>query len=103
MREISLAQKPEKLPKEAVASVPKETYPSFSIYDKAPEELMKYDIGKEFTAKVTLNSKKVTEGDKKLNTIGFEVLSIIMDTKETQDEKIKRMSSEAINKQRKLK
>jgi len=79
MKEISLKKPVEKLEKSSIAESPRESYPSFTIYDKAPEELMKFEMGQEFTAKIKMSSKETHEGSKTRQSIGFDVLSVMVD------------------------
>lgn len=81
MKEISLKKPADKTKNPEVASLPKEIYPSFSIWDKAPEELMKLEIGAELTAKIKLSSKENHEGTNTRKGVGFDVISVIMDEK----------------------
>ena len=84
MKEISLKKPAEKLGKsEMVISAPRDSYPSFSIYDKAPEELMKCEMGCEMTAKIKLTSKDMHEGPNSRKSVGFDVISVMMDDKAT--------------------
>jgi len=81
MKEISLKRPVEKTGKpEAIAS-PRDSYPSFSIYDKAPEELMKCEMGHEMTAKIRLTSKDMHEGPNSRKSVGFDVISVMMNDK----------------------
>jgi hypothetical protein len=63
----------------APMEMPKELYPSFNIYEDTPEALMKLNIGKEVTAKIKVTSKEVHEGSNRRQSIGFDVLSVIID------------------------
>ena len=63
----------------APSDLPKEMYPSFSIYEDVPEGLMKFDIGKEVMAKIKVTSKEIHEGRNKRQSIGFDVLSVIVE------------------------
>ena len=82
MKEIDLGMKPEKLGTEVSPSKePKESYPSFSIYDKAPAELMKCDLGCEMTAKIKVTSKTMHSGKGQRDSIGFDVMSVMMNDK----------------------
>jgi len=92
MKEISVKKPAEKLSKEAtIAGVPapKDSYPSFSIYDNAPDELMKISMGKEVMAKIRKSSEDTHKGDKSRNTCGFEVLSIMIKDEEKMKEVLK--------------
>ena len=60
---------------------PRDSYPSFSIYDKAPEELMKCEMGCEMTAKIKLTSKDKHEGPNARTSVGFDVMSVMLDEK----------------------
>jgi hypothetical protein len=81
MKEISLKRPAEKASKEVSAPSPRDNYPSFSIYDKAPEELMKCDMGCEMTAKIKLTSKDMHEGPNSRKSVGFDVISVMMNDK----------------------
>ena len=81
MKEISLKRPVEKNTKEMAISAPKDNYPSFSVYEKAPEELMKCDMGCELTAKIKLTSKDNHEGQNSRKSVGFDVLSITINDK----------------------
>ncbi len=81
MKEISLKKPAEKPSKETLAPMPKESYPSFNIYDKAPEELMKLEMGTELTAKIKMSSKETHEGSNTRESVGFDVLSVMIDEK----------------------
>ncbi len=86
MKEISLKKPAEKNKGTmAIESPAKDSYPSFSIYDNAPEELMKIPVGKELIAKVIKNSEDIHKGDKTRNSCGFEVISVMINDS---DEKI---------------
>jgi hypothetical protein len=63
------------------APSPRDNYPSFSIYDKAPEELMKCEMGCEMTAKIRLTSKDMHEGPNARKSVGFDVISVTMNEK----------------------
>ena len=79
MKEVSLNRPAEKMGKETAVSAPRESYPSFSIYDKAPEELLKCEIGYETTAKIKLTSKEIRVGPNARKSVGFDVLSVTID------------------------
>lgn len=82
MKEISLKRPAEKNGKAEMAMpAPRDNYPSFSIYDKAPEELMKCDLGCEMTAKIKLTSKDMHEGPNARKSVGFDVMSVTIDNK----------------------
>jgi hypothetical protein len=82
MKEISLKTKAETLESQIAGAEPsKILYPSFSVYDKAPEELLNCDIGEELSAKVKLTSKDIHEGKHGRKSVGFDVLSIIVKEK----------------------
>ena len=81
MKEISLKRPAEKASKEISAPSPRDNYPSFSIYDKAPAELMKLELGQEMTAKVKLTSKDKHEGPNARMSVGFDVISVTMEDK----------------------
>lgn len=82
MKEISLKRPAEKTSKVgAMPEMSKESYPSFSIYDKAPEELMKCNMGCEMMAKIKLTSKDMHEGPGARQSVGFDVMSVMMDDK----------------------
>lgn len=82
MKEISLKRPAEKTSKgEMAMPAPRDSYPSFMIHDKAPEELMKCDMGCELMAKIKLTSKDMHEGENARKSIGFDVMSVMMDDK----------------------
>jgi hypothetical protein len=82
MKEISLKRPAEKVGKGSTPELaPKDSYPSFSVYDKAPDELMKCPMGCEMTAKVKLTSKDVHEGPNGRKSVGFDILSITVNDK----------------------
>lgn len=82
MKEISLKRPVEKNTKTEMAMpMPRDSYPSFSIYDKAPEELMKCDLGCEMTAKIKLTSKDMHEGPNARKSVGFDVISVMIGDK----------------------
>jgi len=85
MKEISLKKIVKETGKEVPAQTPKESYPSFSIYENAPGELMKLDIGKELTAKIRMSSKETHEGSNTRKSCGFDVISVFIDDS---DEKV---------------
>lgn len=81
MKEISVKRSADKLSKEAMAAgapAPKDSYPSFNVYDNAPDDLMKIPMGKEVMAKIRKSSEDTHKGDKSRNSCGFEVLSIMV-------------------------
>lgn len=79
MKEISLKRAPEKPGKPEAVALMMDSYPSFHIHDDAPAEIVKHDIGKVYDAKIKLTSKSVHEGDKKRMSVGFDVLSVMVD------------------------
>lgn len=78
MKEISLKIKRESTEGQVAPEMPKESYPSFTIYDKAPETLTAFEIGTELTAKIKVTSKEIHEGDKTRKSIGFDVICIMV-------------------------
>lgn len=76
MKEIS-CKKVHKSMEASIPEMPKESYPSFSIYEDAPEDLLKVKIGTELTAKIKLTSKDVHEGKEGRKSVGFDVISIL--------------------------
>ena len=79
MKEISLKKPAEKISKESMAMpAPKDSYPSFNVYDYASEDLMKIPMGKEVMAKVRKSSEDTHKGDKSRNSCGFEIISILL-------------------------
>ena len=89
MKEISLKKVMKNSKVEEIPELPKETYPSFSIYENAPEELMKCPMGCEFTAKIKLTSKEDKQGKNSRKSVGFDVISITVD-----DSKAKKLHKE---------
>jgi hypothetical protein len=90
MKEISLKKPVEKMTKETMAMpVPKDSYPTFSCYDNAPDELMKIPMGKEVMAKIRKSSEDTHKGDKSRNSCGFEVISIMIKDDEKMKEVLK--------------
>jgi hypothetical protein len=80
MKEISLKKSAEKMHKgEMATSMPKESYPSFQVYENAPEELMSCAMGCEMTAKIKLTSKDKHEGPGARKSVGFDVMSVMID------------------------
>lgn len=87
MKEISLKKVIKKGEDElGPAKVAKDIYPSFNIYEDAPEELMKLPMGKEVMAKIKLSSKETHEGSNTRKSIGFDILSVQL----KDEEKIKK-------------
>jgi hypothetical protein len=82
MKEISLKCKVEKSTSEVVGTSPKESYPSFSVYENAPDELLKLSIGEEVIAKVRLSSKEIREGSPERRSVGFDVMCVMLKDKE---------------------
>lgn len=83
MKEISLKKPAEKVNKENMAMpAPKDSYPSFSIYDYASDDLMKISMGKEVMARIRKSSEDTHKGDKSRNSCGFEVLSVMVKDEE---------------------
>jgi hypothetical protein len=70
---------------EATMPVMKEHYPSFHV-ENAPDEMMKCDMGKEMMAKVKVASKDKHEGMNGRQSMGFDVISMMVDDT---DEKVK--------------
>lgn len=90
MKEISLKRPAEKTSKgEMAIPAPRDNYPSFSIYEKAPEELMKCEMGCEMVAKIKLTSKDVHEGPNARQSVGFDVMSVMVDDKSMMMKKAK--------------
>ncbi len=85
MKEVSL-KRPVKKTTGVEAMPMRDTYPSFSVHDDAPDELMKCEIGKEMMAKVKLTSKDKHEGPQGRQGVGFDVMSMMVDDT---DEKVK--------------
>ena len=79
MKEISVKKPAEKVTKESMAMpAPKDSYPSFNLYDNAPNELMKLPMGKEVMARIRKSSEETRKGDKTHQSCGFEVLAILI-------------------------
>ncbi len=76
MKEISLKRKIRKSSPEEASLMSKEVYPSFSIYEDAPDELLKLALGSEVTARVKLTSKDIHEGKNGRKSVGFDVISV---------------------------
>ena len=90
MKEISLKKPGEKLTKENIGTPTlKDSYPSFSVYDYASDELMKIPMGKEVMAKIRKSSEDTHKGDKSRNSCGFEVLSIMIKDEEKMKQALK--------------
>ena len=83
MKTISLKKPVEKSSKDMAVSLPKESYPSFTIYDKAPEELMKCPMGCKMMANIVLTSKDDHEGQNSRKSVGFDVISVMVEEKPT--------------------
>ncbi len=62
--------------KPEIAQSPKESYPSFSIYEEAPAEVMGLAIGQDLTAKIRLASKEKHEGKDTRRSCGFDVINV---------------------------
>ncbi len=78
MKKISLKIETKKNGDSPEVSMPKERYPSFSIYEGVPEDLMKLSLGKVVMAEIKLSSKETHEGSRTRNSIGFDVLSVVI-------------------------
>lgn len=76
VKTISLKKKAEKTSSPEVQSAPKDSYPSFSLYNDAPKEIANLPIGTVITAKIRLASKEHRMGDKDRYSAGFDVMSI---------------------------
>ena len=78
MKEVSLKIKPRKLSDSPEIEVPKDRYPSFSIYSDVPKEVMKLAMGTEMVAKIKVSAKENHEGSNTSESIGFDVLSVVI-------------------------
>lgn len=78
MKEISLKKPAEKKIGGELAQSPKDSYPSFNVYDYAPDDLMNIPMGKEVMAKIRKSSEDTHKGDTSRKSCGFEVISIVV-------------------------
>jgi hypothetical protein len=60
----------------APCEVPKELYPSFTIYEDVPKDVFKFSIGEELVAKIKICTKEKREGNDARESMGFEVISV---------------------------
>ena len=91
MKEISLKRPKEKSTGEIPMEASRESYPTFSVYDKAPKDLMDCDMGCEMMAKVKMTSKTKHEGTDTRDSVGFDVLSIMLEGEDSPREKGKKI------------
>ncbi len=78
MKEISLKKPKRKVSDSPELSVERDRYPSFTIYDDTPKELMGIPLGKVVMAKIKLSSKETHEGSDTRESVGFDVLSVVI-------------------------
>ncbi len=82
MKEISLKKPKRKVSDSPELSIERDRYPSFSIYSDTPKELMKLPMGKVVMAKIKLSSKETHEGSNTSESVGFDVLSVVINDNE---------------------
>ena len=85
-KEISLKKPAQKTGKEATPEMSKESYPSFTIYDDVPDELMNLPMGKEIMAKIKKAAEEKRLGKDARKSVGFDVISVMMHTIEEHKE-----------------
>ncbi len=78
MKEISLKKPKRKVSDSPELSIERDVYPSFTIYSDTPKELMKIPLGKVVMAKIKLSSKETHEGSNTRESVGFDVLSVVI-------------------------
>lgn len=77
MKEISLKKPAEKKPGMAIDTA-RESFPSFTIYDNAPEELLALPLEAEIMVRVKKTSEEKRSGKNGRKSVGFDVLSAII-------------------------
>lgn len=80
MTEISLKRK-NNSKNETAISAPSESYPSFTIYDDAPQALMDAPMGSVLIAKIKKVSEEKRTGTNARNSVGFDVISVSVSNK----------------------
>lgn len=80
MPEISLKRKVDKSQETAIP-VPSESYPSFTIYDNAPQALMDAPMGSVLIAKIKKVSEEKRTGTHARSSVGFDVISVSVNAK----------------------
>jgi hypothetical protein len=87
VKEISLKKVVKKQETGVSLDKPRDSYPTFSIYEEAPEDIMKIPMGAEVTARIRKCSEDIHKGDNSRNSCGFEVLTVMV----KDEEKIKKV------------